>query len=48
MSFEVKYLSKPKITELIVRHNNWKNILREDIIHFNIELEENKGILNNG
>lgn len=31
-------LSHPKKTELIIRHNNWKN-QEEDIIHFNTKVE---------
>jgi len=38
-------LSKPKTTELVVRHKEWVQI-ENDIIHFNVELEENRGITN--
>jgi hypothetical protein len=38
-------LSKPKITELIIRHNLFSKI-EEDLIHFDINLEENGGIKN--
>jgi FtsZ-binding cell division protein ZapB len=34
-------LSNPKITELIIRHK-WFKAIKEDIIHFNIELEGKK------
>lgn len=38
-------ISRPKITELIIRHKLFPEI-EKDIIHFDISLENNGGILN--
>jgi len=43
--FGLDGLSFPKILELIPKHVSWKKLMRNDLIKFNTNLENNGGII---